>query len=303
MTLNELRYVVTLAQEQHFGRAAEKCFVSQPTLSIAVKKLEDELNITLFERSRNQVTLTPAGQAIVNQAQKVLNEARTIKELAQAGQDQLSVPLRVGAILTVGPYLFPYCIPQLREVAPNMPLVIEENYTANLRRQLRDGKLDVIIVALPFSEPDTITVPLYDEDFMLVASSQHELAEREVVDPNELRNETLLFLGDGHCFKDQVIESHPVFRDKYEQRDHAMIAGEGSSIETLRHMVASGMGLTVLPASAASVSQYQPGFLAVKPFVSPRPKRTVAMAYRASFTRPKAIEALKKAILQCPIQR
>lgn len=303
MTLNELRYVVTLAQEQHFGRAAEKCFVSQPTLSIAVKKLEDELNITLFERSRNQVTLTPAGQAIVNQAQKVLNEARTIKELAQAGQDQLSVPLRVGAILTVGPYLFPYCIPQLREVAPNMPLVIEENYTANLRRQLRDGKLDVIIVALPFNEPDTITLPLYDEDFMLVASSQHELANSETVDPNELRNETLLFLGDGHCFKDQVIESHPVFRDKYEQRDHAMIAGEGSSIETLRHMVASGMGLTVLPASAASVSQYQPGFLAVKPFVAPRPKRTVAMAYRASFTRPKAIEALKKAILQCPIQR
>lgn len=303
MTLNELRYVVTLAQEQHFGRAAEKCFVSQPTLSIAVKKLEDELNIILFERSRNQVTLTPAGQAIVNQAQKVLNEARTIKELAQAGQDQLSVPLRVGAILTVGPYLFPYCIPQLREVAPKMPLVIEENYTANLRRQLRDGKLDVIIVALPFNEPDTITLPLYDEDFMLVAPSQHELADRETIDPNELRNETLLFLGDGHCFKDQVIESHPVFRDKYEQRDHAMVAGEGSSIETLRHMVASGMGLTVLPASAASVSQYQPGFLAAKPFVSPRPKRTVAMAYRASFTRPKAIEALKKAILQCPIQR
>jgi len=303
MTLNELRYVVTLAQEQHFGRAAEKCFVSQPTLSIAVKKLEEELGVALFERARNQVTPTPAGQAIIRQAQKVLQEATTIKDLAQAGQDQLSVPLRVGAILTVGPYLFPYCIPELRRIAPNMPLVIEENYTANLRRQLREGDLDAIIVALPFNEPDTITIPLYDEDFVLVAPAGHPVTEHREIDPKTLHDQTLLFLGDGHCFKDQVIDSHPVFRDKYERRDDAMVAGGGSSIETLKHMVASGVGLSVFPESAVRVNQYQPGFLESIAFRSPKPKRTVAMAYRATFTRPDAIDVLKKAILQCPIQR
>jgi DNA-binding transcriptional regulator YiaG/DNA-binding MarR family transcriptional regulator len=163
MTLTELRYIVTLAREQHFGRAAEKCFVSQPTLSIAVKKLEEELNVALFERSKNAVRLTDVGQRIVEQAQKVLQQADTIKDLAQFGKDQLKSPLRVGAIYTIGPYLFPHLVPEVRKIAPDMPLYIEENFTARLREKLRNGELDAIIIALPFEEPDVVTRVMYDE--------------------------------------------------------------------------------------------------------------------------------------------
>ena len=141
MTLTELKYIVTLAQEKHFGRAAEKCFVSQPTLSVAIKKLENELDIAIFERSKSSVSVTPLGERIVAQAQRVLEEARSIRELASAGKDQLSSPLKIGAIFTIGPYLFPHLVPQAHQKAPQMPLYLEESYTAVLRRQLRDGEI------------------------------------------------------------------------------------------------------------------------------------------------------------------
>ena len=303
MTLNELRYVVTLADEQHFGRAAEKCFVSQPTLSIAVKKLEQELGVALFERTRNQVCLTPVGQQVANQARQVLNAALEIKQLAEQGQDQLATPLRVGAILTVGPYLFPYCIPQLRTLAPRMPLVIEENYTAVLRRQLKQGQLDVIIIAQPFSEPDVIVEPLYDERFVVLMPAGHPLSKFDEIDPKQLAEENILFLGDGHCFRDQVLEVDPVIAQSYERRKEAMVGGEGSSIETLRHMVASGLGVTILPASAADLSNYHSGILEIRPFTAPHPTRTIALAYRASFSRREAVMALKQAALLCPLSK
>lgn len=302
MTLNELRYIVTLAQEQHFGRAAEKCFVSQPTLSIAVKKLEDELGVALFERSRTKVVVTPVGQRIVEQAQKVLSEAALIKDFALSGQDELSLPLHVGAILTVGPYLFPHAIPQLRNIAPNMPLVIEENYTAKLRKQLRAGNVDAIIVALPFTEVDTIVEPLYDEEFVVLLPSSHPLCEQHEIVPQQLKSENILFLGEGHCFRDQVVAADPIFEQKLQESNEMLVGGEGSSIETMRHMVASGLGVTVLPSSAADVRHYQAGLLEVRPFKAPRPKRTIALAYRAGFTRPKAIQALKQAVLLCPMK-
>jgi LysR family hydrogen peroxide-inducible transcriptional activator len=173
MTLTELRYIVTLAQERHFGRAAEKCFVSQPTLSVAVKKLEGELNIALFERRKSAVSPTPLGEKIIQQAEKILAETRILKELAETGKDQLSSPLRVGAIFTIGPYLFPHLVPQVHKQAPQMSLFIEESYTAVLRRQLREGELDAIIVALPFNEPDVITRSLYDEPFVVVMRKDH----------------------------------------------------------------------------------------------------------------------------------
>lgn len=173
MTLTELKYIVTLAQERHFGRAAEKCFVSQPTLSVAIKKLEGELDVAIFERSKSSVSVTPLGERIVAQAQRVLEEARTIKELANSGKDQLSSPMKLGAIFTIGPYLFPHLVPQIHQQAPTMPLYLEENYTGVLRRQLRDGELDAIIVALPFTEPDVLTRPLYDENFVVVLPKNH----------------------------------------------------------------------------------------------------------------------------------
>lgn len=300
MTLTELRYIVTLAQEQHFGRAAGKCFVSQPTLSVGVKKLEDELGVALFERSRNAVRVTPVGEMIVNQAQKVLEEASSIKQLAKSGQNQLSTPLRVGAIYTIGPYLFPHLVPQLAALAPNMPLYIEENFTAVLRRKLRMGELDTIIIALPFNEPDVLTKPLYDEPFRVLLPGGHPWEKQKEIDPTDLTKEELLLLGEGHCFRDQVLEACPMVATKKEARgDGSGI--EATSLETIRHMVASGMGISVLPQSAVVDSHYAPNVLSTRPFRSPAPSRTVALAWRTSFPRPKAIDVLSEALRQCSI--
>ena len=300
MTLTELRYIVTLAQEQHFGRAAGKCFVSQPTLSVGVKKLEDELGIALFERSRNAVRVTPMGEMIVSQAQKVLEESATIKQLAKSGQNQLSTPLRVGAIYTIGPYLFPHLVPQLSSLAPDMPLYIEENFTAVLRRKLRMGELDAIIIALPFNEPDVLTRPLYDEPFKVLLPSGHPWEKNKEVDPADLPKEELLLLGEGHCFRDQILEACPTLAAKKEAgADGSGI--EATSLETIRHMVASGMGISVLPQSALVDSHYAPNVLSTRPFRSPAPSRTVALAWRASFPRPKAVDVLSEALRLCSI--
>ncbi len=300
MTLTELRYIVTLAQEQHFGRAAGKCFVSQPTLSVGVKKLEDELGVALFERTRNAVRVTPLGEMIVRQAQKVLEEASTIKQLAKAGHDQLSTPLRVGAIYTIGPYLFPHLVPQLGKQAASMPLYIEENFTAVLRRKLLMGELDAIIIALPFNEPDVLITPLYDETFKVLLPWGHHLEQQTEIDPADLVKEDLLLLGEGHCFRDQLLEACPVLVNKTDRTTGIDSGGiEATSLETIRHMVASGMGVSVLPQSAVVDHHYAPNLLSTRPFCRPEPGRTVALAWRASFPRPKAIDALVNALQQC----
>ena len=298
MTLTELRYIVTLAQEQHFGRAASKCSVSQPTLSVGVKKLEDELGVALFERTRNAVRVTPQGELIISQAQKVLEEALTIKQLAKAAHDQLSSSLRVGAIYTIGPYLFPHLVPQLAKRAANMPLYIEENFTAVLRRKLRMGELDAIIIALPFNEPDVLTTPLYDESFRVLLPCGHHLEQQAEIDPADLVQEHLLLLGEGHCFRDQLLEACPILANKKEGATDVDGGGiEATSLETIRHMVASGMGVSVLPQSAVVDHHYAPNLLSTRPFRKPVPGRTVALAWRASFPRPKAIDALIDAFL------
>lgn len=304
MTLTELRYIVTLAQEQHFGRAAEKCYVSQPTLSIAVKKLEEELGVALFERSKTRVQPTPLGESVVQQAQRVLEQTSAIKDIATAGKDQLRSPLQVGAIFTIGPYLFPHFIPELQQRAPNMPLYVEEGYTATLRQRLRNGELDAIIVALPFTEADVVTQTLYDESFVVLLNSDHPLAAKSVIEKNDLEKHNLLLLGQGHCFRDQVFEACPNLRPSTENTESSAkirTAAEGSSLETLRHMVASGLGITILPSSAASTPFYTSGSLVTRPFASDPPKRTVALAWRASFPRHKAIDVLKSAINLCQL--
>lgn len=300
MTLTELRYIVTLAQEQHFGRAAERCFVSQPTLSIAVKKLEDELGVALFERTKSRVQPTPLGEQIVAQAHLVLEQTSAIKDLADAGKDQLSSPLAVGAIYTIGPYLLPQFIPHLQKMADKMPLYIEEGYTATLRKKLRNGELDVIIVALPFVESDVVTQPLYDEPFVVLLPHDHPLAAKTEIDPLDLNTENLLLLGEGHCFRDQVLTTCAnVTGASDDNGSQVRTAAEGSSLETLRHMVASGLGITILPQSAARSELYSSDVLVTRPFMDPAPSRTVALAWRASFPRHKAIDALRKAIQQC----
>lgn len=297
MTLTELRYIVTLAREQHFGRAAEKCHVSQPTLSIAVKKLEEELDIALFERSKTRVYPTPLGEQVVHQAQRVLEQAAAIRDIANAGRDQLSNPLHVGAIFTIGPYLLPYVIPHLQKLAPSMSLYIEESFTATLRKRIKQGELDAIIVALPFTEADVVTQPLYEEDFVVVMDKNHALNGQTTVKPEELMDYNLLLLGEGHCFRDQVLECFPCLKSSVDDpTGRVRTAREGSSLETLKHMVASGLGITILPESAARAYHYHDNALAVKRFHGATPKRTVALAWRASFPRHKAIDALRTAI-------
>lgn len=299
MTLNELKYIVTLAQEQHFGRAAERCFVSQPTLSIAVKKLEEELGTSLFERSKSRVQTTPLGEKIVAQAQLVLEQTAVIKQIASEGKGQLISPLNVGAIFTIGPFLFPHFIPQLQRQAPDMPLYVEEGYTATLRQRLRQGDLDAIIISLPFNEPDVVTLNLYDEPFVVLMDHKHPLTAKSEILPQDLNDHDVLLLGKGHCFRDQVLEACPNLQPRLENTAHTRTAAEGSSLDTLRHMVASGLGITILPLSAALASQYSNNILVTRPFASPVPQRTVALAWRASFPRHKAIDALKQAINQC----
>ncbi len=302
MTLTELRYIVALHQAGHFGKAAERCHVSQPTLSIAIKKLEDELHVALFERGRTQMRTTPIGERIVQQAQLVLEQADRIKELADVGRDPLGSRLSIGAIFTVGPYLFPCFVPGLHQLAPGMPLYIEESFTAVLREKLRRGELDAIVIALPFTEPDVVTQPLYEEPFVVLMPGDHKLAKFEKITQKQLEKESVLLLGEGHCFRDQVLQSCPGVRKSFDNADSQLQSVvEGSSLETLKHMVASRLGVTILPLSAAQIAPYGEGMLAMRPFADPAPRRTVALAWRASFPRHRAIDVVSQAIRQCPL--
>ena len=293
MTLTELRYVVAVARERHFGRAAQTCFVSQPTLSVAVKKLEEELGLALFERGPGEVTVTPAGQKIVAQAQRVLEEAARVREIAAAGRDPLTGPLRLGAIYTIGPYLLPKLIPILRRTAPNMPLLLHENFTHNLAESLKSGEVDVILIALPFAEPGIATRALYDEPFLVAVPKGHAWEDRKRISSEELSRESLLLLGEGHCFRDQVLEI-------CHTRTKGPLARtvEGGSLETIRQMVASGVGVTVLPSTSMTPGTAS-DLIRILPFARPAPTRTVGLAWRRSFPRPEAIEVLRKAILAC----
>jgi len=297
MTLTELRYLVALSETGHFRKAAEQCNVSQPTLSIAIKKLEEELGISLFERARHKVATTPTGERIVEQARTVLRETQNLRQLAELGKDPLGTMLSVGAIYTVGPYLFPRLVSGLQRLAPKMPLFIEENYTASLRGKLSSGELDAIFVALPFTETDVVTRTLYEEPFVVLLPQDHALAGQAQIDSSALAAQRVLLMGEGHCFRDQVLEACPglqqAIRESHAQGNAVV---EGSSLETLKHMVASGLGITVLPQSAAREATYGEHTLAVRPFADPAPKRSIALAWRVSYPRPEAIDVLIDAL-------
>lgn len=299
MTLSELRYIVAVARERHFGHAAESCFVSQPTLSVAVKKLEEELGVGLFERGQGEVSLTTAGERIVAQAQKVLEEAGVIRELASQSKDQLSGPLRLGAIYTIGPYLLPHLVPVLTQRAVSMPLVIRENFTSVLNEQLRSGELDVIIISYPFDEPGIQTRPLYDEGFSVLLPNRHPLAANASIAPEDLDGESVLLLGEGHCFRNQVLQICPGCLQKGSGDGNLQKNLEGGSLETIRYMVASGIGITILPDSAIGLDQMPWDLLTARPLVVDQSYRRVALAWRKSFPRPEAINLLWESIRSC----
>jgi len=293
MTLTEFRYIVAVARERHFGRAAEACFVSQPTLSVGVKKLEEQLGITLFERSKSDVRMTPQGEAVIDQAQRILEQVSQLKLLAKQNSDQLDGPLKIGAIFTIGPYLLPSMIPELRNLAPKMPLHIDEDYTHNLRTKLRNGDLDAIIVALPFEEPEVDVVPLYQEEFIALLPEKHPWVKKDTLNIVDIADEVMIMLGAGHCFRDQVLEACPQCRDNSLNPQKDWITG--SSIETIRQMVASGLGISVIPKSAADFHNEKLG-LVTREFDEPKPSRQVALAYRRSFPRKEALDLIKTAL-------
>src|SRR5262244_615908 len=292
MTFNELRYLVAVAQEKSFGRAAQRCFVSQPALSVAIQKLEEELGTQLFERGKMEVTVTPVGERIVEQAQKVLEEAARIRDIAQAGRNQLVGSFRLGVIYTVAPYLLPDLIPVLNERAPQMPLEIEENLTEQLEVALKSGRVDAAIIALPFQPPGVTAEFLYEEPFQVVVPQRHRWAKRRAIQPEELAGEHTILLNVGHCFRDQVLDACPELN-----RGDAPVT-RTNSLETIRNMVASGLGVSVLPRDALT-PKYHSRLVVPVPFVKPVPSRRIALAYRKSFPRPAAIAALRDAIAAC----
>ena len=294
MTLNELRYIIAVAQELNFRRAAEKAFISQPALSLGIQKLEEELGVQIFERGKNEVTVTPIGMEIIEHAQRALEEAERIHKIARQGKDQLAGSLRLGIIHSVGPYFLPDLVPALKKLAPEISLAIEENITANLDTLLRNGKLDVIIIALPFGDAGIQTMPLYDEPFEVAVNNEHRWSGRRSIKAQELAGEKVLLLDSGHCFSNQVAEACPDLAGK------GADIHQGTSLETIRNMVASGLGVTVLPSSANCV-RYRNPLLRIIPFAKPVPSRRIALAWRKSFAGEQVIDVLVKAIAKTKI--
>jgi LysR family transcriptional regulator, hydrogen peroxide-inducible genes activator len=304
MTLTELRYIVAVARERHFGRAAEACFVSQPTLSVAIKKLEEELDVKIFERGSNEVSLTPLGEAIVRQAQSVIEQASAIKEIAKRGQDPLTGALRLGIIYTIGPYLLPQLVRHAIDRTPQMPLMLQENFTVKLLDMLRTGELDCAIMAEPFPDSGLAQAPLYDEPFLVAVPRTHRLASVREISADALKQETMLLLGTGHCFRDHVLEVCPEFARFSNDAEGIRKSFEGSSLETIKHMVASGMGITVVPSLSiprVSIDGDAGQLVTYIPFSAPVPSRRVVLAWRRSFPRYEAIAALRNAVYACDL--
>ncbi|MBC7456220.1 MAG: hydrogen peroxide-inducible genes activator [Massilia sp.] len=301
MTLTELKYIVAVARARHFGHAAEACFVAQPTLSVAIKKLEDELGVVLFERGGAEVSVTPLGAQIVAQAERVLEQTAAIKELAKQNKDPLAGPLRLGVIYTIGPYLLPRLVKNLIDNVGQMPLILQENFTVRLLEQLRQGELDAAIMALPLPEHGMSMQTLYDEPFVVATPKDHPWAARKAVAAEDLKSETMLLLGNGHCFRDQVLEVCPEMARYASPGNGMQRTFEGSSLETIRHMVASGIGLTVLPRTSVADMEDTHGMLRYLPFSGPVPSRRVVLVWRKSFTRRAAIDALCAAVAQCDL--
>jgi len=300
MTLTELRYIVAVSQKNHFGKAAQACFVSQPTLSIAIKKLEEELGIRLFERSsKNEIRITEIGQQIIDQAQIVLQQAQILGEIAQQGKDPLTGQFKLGVIYTIGPYLLPSLIPKLRETAPNLKLIIEENFTANLFQSLKQGTLDAIVISYPFDEAGIETAALYQEPFIVALPRNHEWKDRKQIRPEDLASQDLMLLGSGHCFRDQVIEACPNCMSGDSELTRTL---EGGSLETIRHMVAAGTGITVLPHTSMLHNQHHESLIEIRPFTEPSPCRTVAIAWRKHYPRKEAIATIRDTIQTSPLK-
>jgi len=301
MTLSEFRYIVAVAKELHFGRAAEKCFVSQPTLSVAVKKIEEELGIILFERHQHEISITPIGKEIIKQAELILNETNILKEIAQQNKNELKGDLKLGIIYTIGPYLLPRLIPVVTQKVSEVALIIEEDFTHNLSAKLKAGDIDIAILSSPFNESGITTELLYKEPFLVALPSGHPLTKKKKLKASDLLNDTMLLLKAGNCFRDQIIKLCPSCINLLGENKKIQKTLESSSIETIRQMVAAGVGITILPSLSVEDPTRLNSMLEYRPFSNPVPYRDIIIAYRKSFPRMKAVELIKESIANCKL--
>ncbi len=301
MTLTELRYIVAVSRELHFGRAAAACFVSQPTLSVAIKKLEDELDVAIFERRPHDVTITPVGRRIVEQAITVLEQVNAIRTIAGSEKDQLQGSLKLGVIYTIGPFLLPHLIPVLGREAPGLTLIIEEDFTLNLAEQLKRGELDMMIISTPFEQPGATLEVLYREPFTVMLPKNHRLSRRKQVRADDLVEDTLLLLKSGNCFRDQVMDACPACKGDIFSKDKIQKTLEGSSIETIKQMVAAGSGVTVLPSTAIREQDGLGKLVEYRPFAKPVPERDIALAWRNTYPKKQLVQLVSRIIRQCDI--
>ena len=290
LKLKDLRYLVAVADTRHFGRAAERSFVSQPTLSAQLKKLEEYLGVQLIERAPKRVQLTPAGEEIVERARRILDASDEIVELARGHRDPLAGRLKLALLPTIGPYLLPNVAARLRKQLPRLELMLYEYQTDPLLEKLHSGEIDVGILALPVPLDGLDSYELYKEPFTVAVPSTHRLAQRNSIKVSDLDHETLLLLEDGHCLREQALDicSSTHVHEKQDFR--------ATSLETLRQMVAAGVGITLLPELAGRGAYGNARGVAIKPFVKPTPTRTIGAVWRKSSARREAILALCKQI-------
>lgn len=284
MNLRDLKYLVAVAEHRHFGRAAEACFVSQPTLSTQLKKLEEELNVTLIERNNRQVMLTPVGERIVAQAQRVLREVNQLVNLAEQDADPFGGDFRLGMIPTVAPYLLPKILAPMRKALPKLKIQLTEGQTSVITRMLKEGDLDAIILALPLNNEQIIERTLYREPFYFAVSKEHAKARRKSVTLDDLDGEQVLLLEDGHCLRDQALDvcnSHNAVENTNFR---------ATSLETLRQMVAADVGITLMPELA--IPSRAGGRVSYIPFRAPAPYRDIGLCWRKTATREVLLEKL-----------
>lgn len=292
MTLQELRYLVALADKGHFLRAAETCNVGQPTLSTQLKKLEDYLGVTLFERNKHHMRPTPIGVQIIECARTVLTLADEIRDLASSNQDPMNGPLRLGVIPTIGPYLIPHLLPAIRDSFTNLHLYLREDLTSNLLERLRHGSLDALLLALPVRGDDIEMMPLFREAFVVALPKGHALTRQKHINEAALRGENVLLLEEGHCMRDQALAICGATSSN--QREEL----KATSIETLRQMVAAGVGCTLLPRLAAipGAGSINNGMVEIRSFEAPEPMRTIGLAWRHGYSRKATIRGLGELI-------
>ena len=286
MNLKDLKYLVALADTGHFGKAAQRTFVSQPTLSAQLKKLEEYLGVTLVERQPKNVQLTEVGKQVVVRARRMLDEADAIISLARNNTDPFAGKLKVALIPTIGPYLLPRVMQKIRKALPQLGLMLYEYQTEPLLKRLLDGEIDLGILALPIDEDGVESRKLYDEAFTVALPNQHPLAAKSAIKISDLKGQTLLLLEDGHCMRDQALEVCSGI-DIRETEDF-----RGTSLETLRQMVVAGLGVTLLPETAVDSPFGSQRGLTIRQFVKPAPARAVGAVWRKSSTRTPVIAAL-----------